>query len=353
VGAITVHVISEHGGDRTAYGCSYIRHILPLGHPVNQGQLRLTASFDYEPADVVIVERAWEPHTSVLEADELVERARADGVCLIHSIDDALLDDGPVLPAAAGTIVRTLCRAADAVLVSTESLRQRLAPLNPRIHVVENALDERLFFEDARPVPRERPDRLTIGFMGTATHDRDLMLVVQPLRDFLRRHAAEAELQIVGGLADPAWLALFDGLPVRRLPVPPESVAYPAFVSWMRRNLRWDIGLAPLGDSPLNSGKSDIKFLDYGALGIAGLFSSLPAYTGTVRHLDTGVLVGNSPAEWRAALEMLAGNATLRAGIAERAQAYVRSERTLERRAMTWREAIQSILDDFRTARRG
>ncbi len=349
--AITVHVISEHAGDGLAYGCSYIRDTLPLGHPANQGRLRMTASFEYEPADVVIVERAWEPHASPLDADGLVERARKDGACLIHSIDDALLDADSV-PAAARNIVRNLCRSAAGVLVSTELLRARLEHLNPNIHVLPNALDERLFFDDDGPSAPAPKGGLVVGFMGTATHDRDLMLVVQALRGFLRRHASEAELQVVGGLGDPGWMALFDGLPARRLPVPAESVAYPGFVRWMRRDLRWDIGLAPLEDSALNRAKSDIKFLDYAALGVAGLYSSAPAYAGAVRHLETGVLVGEAPEGWRDALEMLAGDAALRAAIAARAQAYVRSERTLERRATAWSQAIETTLEAFRTARR-
>jgi glycosyltransferase involved in cell wall biosynthesis len=351
VATISVHVISEHGGDRRAYGCSYIRNLLPLAHPVNRAHITMSSSFDYAPADVVIVERAWEPHTDVFEADDLVTRAASDGACLVYTIDDALLE-APSIPQAGRTIVRTLCRGAAGVIVSTPSLQKRLARLNPRVFVVPNALDERLFFGNTLRGAREASGKLVVGFMGTLTHETDLMLVVQPLRAILRRNAGTIAFQIVGGISDARWLAVFDGLPVRKLEVPPESVEYPAFVGWMRRNLRWDIAIAPLADSPLNLGKSDIKFLDYSALGFPGIYSAAPPYLQTVRQGETGILVGSSPAEWHEALERLARDAALRSSIAAQSRSYVRSERTLEQRAGGFREAIEAILASYRTSRR-
>jgi len=351
VATISVHVVSEHAGDRRAYGCSHIRNLLPLAHPVNRPHLAMSSSFDYAPADVVIVERAWDPHTHAMEADELVARASADGACLVYTIDDALLE-APSIRCASRTIVRTLCRAAAGVIVSTPFLRNRFARLNPRVLVVPNALDERLFFGGTAEGAREASGRLVVGFMGTLTHESDLMLVVQPLRALLRRNAGTMEFQIVGGVSDPGWLGVFDGLSVRKLEVPPESIEYPAFVAWMRRNLRWDIAIAPLADSPLNLGKSDIKFLDYSALGFPGVYSAAPAYLQTVRQGETGILVGTSPAEWYEALERLVKDAALRSRIAAQSQRYVGSERTLEHCAAAWREAVLAILADHRRGRR-
>lgn len=348
---ISVHVVSEHAGNRRAYGCSYVRNLLPLAHPVNRPHLAVSASFDYSPADIVIVERAWDPHTNVVEADELVARASADGACLVYTIDDALLEAASI-PPASRTIVRTLCRAAAGVIVSTPFLQNRFARLNPRVFVVPNALDERLFFAGTVDGARGARGRLVVGFMGTLTHESDLMLVVQPLRTLLRRNAGTIEFQIVGGISEPGWLAVFDGLPVRKLEVPPESIEYPAFVGWMRRNLRWDIAIAPLADSPLNLAKSDIKFLDYSALGFPGVYSAAPAYLQTIRQGETGILVGSSPAEWSEALERLAKDAALRSSIAAQCQSYVKSERTLENCAAAWREAVLAILAAHRASPR-
>jgi hypothetical protein len=96
--------------------------------------------------------------------------------------------------------------------------------------------------------------------MGTFTHESDLMLVVQPLRRLLRRNAGSIEFQIVGGISEPGWLALFDGLPVKKLEVPPESVEY-RVRGWMANLL--GIGIAPLEDHRSTSGSRSV--LDYSA----------------------------------------------------------------------------------------
>jgi hypothetical protein len=75
------------------------------------------------------------------------------------------------------------------------------------------------------------------------------------------------EFQLVGAVSDPAVLAAFDGLPIRVLDVGGSS-EYPAFVPWMAEHLQWDLAIAPLEDDPFTRCKSDIKFLDYGWLGV-------------------------------------------------------------------------------------
>lgn len=343
-----IHVIFEHGSDLKPFGVAYIRDLLPLMHPVNQGRFLVSQSTNYQPADLIILERAWKPNIRLEQAEHLVERIRRDGVGLVYSIDDNLLDL-EAMPLEARMAVRYFCRQADGVLVSTEALRQRLASLQRNIFVLPNCLDERLFGVDGRkpPLPAPDPQRKVIGYMGTFTHNSDLMMVIQPLRAVLRRDSA-IEFQIVGGISDSALLTAFDGLPVASRPkvlkVPVEDVAYPSFVAWMRRNTRWDMAIAPLEDSYFTRFKSDIKFLDYSALGIAGIYSRVPPYERTVRHMDTGLLVDNEPAAWEEALNRLLNNISLRQSLAANAQEYVFTQRTLQKCAKAWQEAIYSIV---------
>jgi glycosyltransferase involved in cell wall biosynthesis len=95
-----------------------------------------------------------------------------------------------------------------------------------------------------------------------------------------------------------------------------------------------------------NRCKSDIKFLDYSALGFPGIYSRVPAYEGTVRHLETGYLVENTPSAWAEALDELLSNNDLRTQLALNAQEYVFSSRTLLQGAIRWREAIFSIIQN-------
>jgi len=349
-----IHIIYEHGDDLKPFGVSYIRDILPLTHPNNTNAFQVTQGRDFSPADIIIVERAWKPGLTLQQAEELVQQIRYSSSeknkptpRLIYTIDDNLLDLDAV-PLPTRHAVRYFCRYADGILVSTEFLRQRLQRLNPHIFVLPNTLDERLFAGDGRqlPVERQSAEQLTIGFMGTFTHDADLMLVLQALRTVLRRHLDAVRLQLVGGISNPGLLRLFQGLSVQVLNPSPADAPYPNFIPWMKQNLCWDIGIAPLEDTAFNRSKSDIKFLDYSALGIPGIYSNVPSYSSTVRHLETGWLAENTPAAWVEALETLLSNSIRRADLARNAQDYVFSQRTLQYRAHVWREAIQSIAPD-------
>lgn len=343
---LNVHVLYEHSADQRPHGCSYIRLLLPLRHTANVSQIDLTEGLTYSGhADVVCVERFWKPATITLEqAQQLVHRVRRDKAKLIYTLDDNLLDwrawslTQAEFAAHLKPIARYLARAADGVIVSTEPLQARLQRLNARVVVVPNALDERLFKTEDAPPPNAR---IVIGYMGTFSHDADFMLILQALRAVLRRHRDEVELQLVGSIADPAILHALDGLPVQTLSGYP--VAYPDFARWMARALRWDIAIAPLEDTSFTRCKSDIKFLDYSALGFAGIYSRMPVYERTVRHLETGYLAENTVAGWTEALERLITDAALRQTLAHNARDYVWNNRMLAQCAPQWVAAFHQL----------
>jgi glycosyltransferase involved in cell wall biosynthesis len=110
----------------------------------------------------------------------------------------------------------------------------------------------------------------------------------------------------------------------------------------MTENVNWDLAIAPLAESPFTLCKSDMKFLDYSALGVAGIYSRVPAYEATVNHLETGYLVENDSNAWEAAIEQLLEDDTLCLTLSTNAEEYVRSNRMLEQTAHCWRDAIIS-----------
>ncbi|HXU70229.1 MAG TPA: glycosyltransferase [Polyangia bacterium] len=345
-----VHLLFEHGGDSRPHGCSHIRLLLPFAHARNANLIEWTTGTSYDGgADIVVVERMWRPdHITIAEAQALIARVRADGARLVYTLDDNLLDLTPWSALQRGlsdeqrAVVRLFARAADGIVVSTEPLRQRMSRLNPRVVVVPNAVDETLFRLDAPQPVRDSGAPLTIGLMGTFSHDGDLMMVLEPLRAVLRRHAGRVRLQIVGAVGDEAVLGAFDGLPVETLNRD-RPVAYPEFVAWMVDTLRWDLALAPLEDTPFTRCKSDLKLLDYAALGIPGIFSHVTPYAASVRHRQTGWLAANDVGAWREALESLIADGEQRRDIALRGREYVRAERTLARTADAWPRALAEL----------
>jgi len=353
-----IHILYEHSADLRPHGCSHIRLLRPLTHPSVRSLVETSSDHRYfdTAADAVIVERTWRPDITLTLAQKLLADVRKRNVAVIYSIDDNLLDlsheryPSPCcLSVEQKAVVRFLAREADGILVSTTYLKERLCHMNKKILVVPNAIDEQLLGRRgaSRSSTEDHSNRRTrkvIGYMGTCTHDNDVMMVLWPLREVLRRYHNEWELQIIGGIANRTIMQAFQGLPCKVIGVPGGG-EYPHFMAWFATNVSWDVAIAPLEDNAVTRCKSDLKFLDYSALGIAGVYSRVPAYEQTVRHLETGWLTGNSTDAWVEGLEALIGDQDLRVHLAERAREYVYSYRTLEHCAHLWVDAIRSILE--------
>ncbi len=348
-----VNVLFEHDDRGNPHGCSHIRLLRPLAYPTLKNRLKMLASRDLaaERADVVVVERWWLPACDEAQAHRLVRDVRARGSTLIYTLDDNLLDidldeEGSAVTEVRKRITRYFIREADGVIVSTPALAQRLSHLNSRIRVVPNALDEQLFLTDgfdpllSPPRPAEAP--VVLGYMGTLTHAADLALMIGPLRKLMARYGARVQLEIIGVSQNVNRMQALFGNRVRMLD-PGDAVHYEQFAHWFSRNAHWDIGLAPLTDRAFNRCKSDIKFLDYGILGIPGIFSRVGPYADSVVHEQNGLLVDNAPQDWYAALSRLVDDPSLRQRLGRGAAEYVRSQRVLNVRATDWLAAIEAL----------
>jgi glycosyltransferase involved in cell wall biosynthesis len=345
---LNVHVLHGTYAGGLPYGCTYIRLLRPLTHPSLAGELRLTHG-EALPAgtpDAVLLERTWREGTSLADVESLLATLASRRIPLLYTLDDNLLDlfaDEPwrrPSPEERHGIVSLLAREARGVIVSTDALRERLLRLARRVEVVPNALDERLF-GPGPPQARRPGGPLVVGYMGTLTHDGDLQLVLRGLREALAR--SRAALEVVGVSAHPGFHRLFDGLPTT-FRSPGDAHEYPRFVAFMRRSLRWDVAIAPLQDTPFHRGKSDLKLLDYGILGIPGVFSDVRPYRETLAGGAMGLLARNEPDAFRDALLQLLEDAELRRSTAGKALAYVTERRLLCQNAPRHLEAIRSLL---------
>jgi len=346
-----------HGfyGAEIPYSCTYIRLLCPLSHPALAEKIELThgTAEAIPDCDLLVVERhvLW-PYERQLDGFvRVLSRCRQRGVPVVYQLDDNLLDlhrDEPWETYPGNSlrgVVAFLARQADGMIVSTPAIAERFARLRSGALVVPNALDERLFGPAPEPYA-PRSSAVTIGYMGTLTHEADLRMVLAPLRALLRRHAGRVRLELVGGGAEERIASLFEGLPFRMRNLGSEH-PYPRFVPWMRQQLRWDVAIAPLEDDAFTRGKSDLKYLDYGALGIPGVFSDVRPYRGTVRHRETGLLAANEPRAWAVALEEIVSDGALRARLAEAAKAEVHGSRMLKTNATLWTDAIETIMPGF------
>jgi glycosyltransferase involved in cell wall biosynthesis len=177
--------------------------------------------------------------------------------------------------------------------------------------------------------------------MGTYTHDEDLLMILPALKTVHQRHPGQIELQVIGVVRSEETKKELVELPVRYIYPQPEEHEYPLFMLWFTGHVRWDIALSPLCDTPFTRCKSDVKFLDYAAIGTAGIYSQSTAYSSTVQHKENGWIAENTTEAWVEALETLMLDHSLRLKIAQNATRYLFSERILAQRAPDWVEIVR------------
>jgi glycosyltransferase involved in cell wall biosynthesis len=344
---LKIHILFEHGSDQIPNGASVLRLIRPLTYPDLSPFFKTTSGTTYEKtdADIIIVDRLWKPDISFKDVEDLKKFTRKKNIPLVYSLDDNLLDlrnnepGNPYPGTNEKNIIRYLIRESDGVIVSTDPLRERIKSMNRQVIVVENQLDERIIPDFIRST---KSDSVTIGYMGTRTHDQDFSEILPALKKILSHYKDTVKLEFLGALEDDRYI---NGLPNTKRLNNEGHVEYGKFWRWMTANVSWDIALAPLRIDEFTDCKSDIKFLDYAALNMPGVYSKTPAYKNSVVHKKTGMLARNETDEWVQNLEQLIESRTLREEIGSQAKEYVLSKRILKKNVFKWRDALEKILD--------
>jgi glycosyltransferase involved in cell wall biosynthesis len=342
----------EPRGDR---GSTYVRLRLPFSHEEmrrNVMATRLSPELSEEgleewvrqlELDVIIVQR------DVLRRPTLtamIKLCQSEGIRLVLEIDDNLLEvDASHAEfkrySANLRCVKDLAGSADDVVVSTESLAAPFLRLNERTTIIPNALDEWLWFGPvARPTGLLRERTIVAGYMGTTTHGADLELIREPFicaRDRLRREQGlELILQMVGGTLEDDSEPWYE-----RVEIPEGATSYPQFVQWLRETLAWDLAFAPLADNPLNQSKSALKFLEYAALGVPGIFSAIGEYSAFVKDRVNGLLVAsNSAEEWEKSMVELASSRALRTTLRVNAHREAQRHHLLGQTVPIWKAVL-------------
>jgi hypothetical protein len=280
-------------------------------------EARITEICDGFNPDVLIFSRYSGP-----EPEALLGWARKKAVPVIYHIDDDLL----AVPRELGErkhayhndplrlkTVNHLLGEADCVYASTEPLAKRLRGYHPEARIVAGAIN--CSGRILRP-PVVRPARV-IGYTGF-DHFADLMMVLPALVETLDRHP-ELRFEIFGTIAVPPELDRF-GDRVRTV-APIRN--YDGFLDRLVE-LDWDIGICPLTPSEFNLYKSNNKWIEYSAAGIATITSANMIYDECCAD-GCGILAADLD-EWRSGLERLVTDSTFRVDIVGRAQRKMEGE---------------------------
>jgi glycosyltransferase involved in cell wall biosynthesis len=339
---IRLHLIPETPPDGQTWACAEIRLLRPYRHRSHSNRLRVTVgrSLADERPHVVVLQRGGPIGSKLSEITELCAAIKAVGAKIIFDLDDDLLAQHPSAPVERGLEemrprVRFLLREADAVIVSTSVLADRLRPRAAHVAIWRNALDEALI-----PPLADAPHNADLGYFGTTTHLQDLMAVINALATAAVRVSERPSFELCGISDDPR----IAGLLARRFDVRqrPLEAEYTRFHAMLATEARWAVGLAPLLPGEFNDAKSDIKALDYAAAGIPVVVSDARAY----QHLDaTRIVVRASIAEFGNAVFALLHDENRRREIAAAAYRDLLDNRVLAKTAPDLLPILQRVLD--------
>lgn len=283
-------------------------------------------------ADIVVVQRLF----PLPQTWQYIEQILAKGKPVIYESDDLLVEipesnmhQGDTILAA--QYICDLAKRAKAVSVSTEPLAKFWRAQGVNAKVIPNVLNQLVW---QRPVA-SGSGPIIIGYAGTPSHLADLSLLEEALFRIAGEHGNLVEFHFYGCVTDK-----LARLPQSRvIPFEDDYEAYAALL----QNSRMDIALSPLADNRFNRCKSNIKWLEYSACGIPGIFSDLPPYSSCVEQGKTGLLVENCSDKWFMAMDVLIKNSPLRASIATQARVHVLQNFTLATGAQRFMDVFSSF----------
>tara|TARA_R110002074_G_scaffold139168_1_gene284639 strand:+ start:1028 stop:4801 length:3774 start_codon:yes stop_codon:yes gene_type:complete len=228
---------------------------------------------------------------------KLIETAKAANIPYIFEIDDDLFEvpsekDKAGFYASYAPFLSELISNAAAVTVSTGILAEKMRPYNDQVEVIHNKIPSRLW---GGFLSKHLDDTPRLLYMGTKTHDEDLVFVL-PAIELARATHPNLRLSLIGVTSRsdlPDWV---DVIPLKN-----EAKNYSQFVPWIKNQIEnIDLAIAPLMDGEFNRFKSGLKILDYAALGLPVLASEAPSYRNLVgSQSPVGItLIPNNANAW-------------------------------------------------------
>lgn len=291
-------------------------------------------------ADIIIIQR------DVLDSDfskKLIDYCKLYDIKIIYEIDDDLLNIDESHPEyeyylKSSEIIKFILENSNAVTVSTENLKEKLNSYNNNIFVIKNTLvpiwNEGAIFSHNK----SNSNILKIGYMGTITHENDIKIIeksIENVIDYFKKKNITVEFEVIGGTSKKLVSA-------KQINVPANSVVYPDFIRWLKKIVDWNIAIAPLDNNNLNSSKSEIKYLEYTALGLPGIYSAVGSYKEVIEDGKNGIIVYNNEKSWTDNIIYLLENQRLQDKIRKNAKENVQKEYSMDVAVKYWKNILNA-----------
>jgi glycosyltransferase involved in cell wall biosynthesis len=272
--------------------------------------------------------------------DSLVGSLHHAGVAISYDNDDdlaAIPRDSPSYRRLGGlrghrdfAATARVARRADLVTTPSRALAERYRESGVRhVEVIENYLPPEFAGQE-----RRRHEGLVIGWIAGLEHAVDASRL--GLGEILLRLLDDYRKLRVAVIGHDLRLAHDRYFHLERTD----------FASLLHTAAAFDIGIAPLADTPFNASRSNIKLKEYAALGIPWLASRVGPYA-ELGPDQGGELVDEG--EWEQALRRLIEHPLLRTRLAKRARTWA-STQTIDSAVGQWERAFEGAVDRARGA---
>jgi glycosyltransferase involved in cell wall biosynthesis len=198
----------------------------------------------------------------------------------------------------------------DGLIVSTPYLREVYSEYCPHIYVVPNSIDTPVWDK----AKRKKRSGIRIGWIGGASHAEDLKLMESVIPKVIA-HNRDVRFVFISS-ALPESIKAIKGVEAVEKWSP--ILRYPSHLA----SMGLDIGIAPLRDNKFNRAKSNLRWLEYSALGLPCVASRVGHFEETIKDGEDGLLASN-PDEFTRHLISLVDSKKLRKKIGAAAHARI------------------------------
>lgn len=265
-------------------------------------------------------------------------------IVFFAEIDDYCFELNPSHPVApfyqpgreSPTVIQEHLTMSDGVIVSTPYLKKLYSELNDNIFVMPNGIDFQVW--DNLKESNHPNNRIRIGWSGAASHNEDIRFVEKTIWRILEKYK-NVEFFFQGGA--PQFL-------VKKHPRVKcsQKWATPYVYPQRMKDLKFDIGIAPLLDNNFNRAKSNLRWLEYSALKIPTVASCVEHFKTTIKDGKTGFLC-YEPEEFFDRLCLLIENEGKRKEIGNNAYQEIRKNFNMEKLSKVYLDTLRGFYNDF------
>src|SRR5262249_14406983 len=255
--------------------------------------------------------------------------------------------------------VEFMVKEADAVTTTNEVLAEVIRKhTNKPVYVLPNCLNLSQWKK------ADLAEETWIGWAGSVSHYPDLKQTLPALDKLISRHP-DVGVQIMGSSFDYLFPVKEQG---KRFPVGgyghdhgmyyadlkdsgerwpgrmrfDKPVPIQEYTNWICSNWQSHIGIAPLEWNDFNDAKSELKWLEYTALGIPTVASNFGPYKRSIRHNEDGMLV-DIPEFWLPTFNELIKDKEKRQKLVNNATERLQNDFNLDKKARNWMEVFDCV----------